>query len=265
VHVTETCDDDTTGDDGGEPGGARPNLVTNVSTTPATVPDVKMTTPINQDLAAANLLPAEHYLDAGYPSAQVIDEAHRRFGITLVTPALLDTSRQARAGQGFDKAAFSIDWQARQVTCPQEQTSASWSPARQHGDEVIVVKFDTATCRACPVREQCTTTRRGGRQLTLRPRELHEALQRTREEQSSQTWKAKYAIRAGSEPTMHQGVSSCGMRRARYRGLSKVTLQHSFTAVALNLIRLHDWRHQPLTKKARSASHLVPLHYALAA
>jgi transposase len=269
VHVTETCDDhpdNDAGDAGEDPGGARPNLITNVSTTPATVPDVKMTTPINESLAAADLPPAEHYLDAGYPSAQVIDEAHRRFGITLVTPALLDTSRQARAGDGFDKAAFSIDWAARQVTCPQEQTSASWSPAHQHGQEVIVVKFDTATCRACPVREQCTTTRRSGRQLTLRPRELHEALARAREEQTSQTWKTKYAIRAGAESTMHQGVTSCGMRHARYRGLSKVSLQHAFTAVALNLLRLHDWSTHPVAgSAARRTSHLARLNYALAA
>jgi transposase len=265
VHVTETCDDDTAGDEGEHTDAARPNLITNVATTPATVPDVKMTTPINEDLAAANLLPAEHYLDAGYPSAQVIDEAHRRFGITLVTPTLLDTSRQARAGEGFDKAAFTIDWAARQATCPQGHVSSSWSPARQHGEEVIVAKFDTATCRTCPVRQQCTTTHRGGRQLTLRPRELHQALQRARAEQTSQTWKDKYAIRAGAESTMHQGVNSCGMRRARYRGLGKVRLQHAFTAVALNLIRLHNWWTGPAPGSSRRPSHLARLNYALAA
>ena len=26
-----------------------------------------------------------------------------------------------------------------------------WSPARQRDTEVILVKFDTATCRACPL------------------------------------------------------------------------------------------------------------------
>ena len=57
-----------------------------------------------------------------------------------------------------------------------------------HGDtEVIVVKFDTATCRACPVRDQCTTAARGGRQLTLRPQELHQALARARAQQTAQT------------------------------------------------------------------------------
>jgi hypothetical protein len=73
--------------------------------TASTVPDVKMTTPIHRELARRNLLPAEHYVDSGYPCAEVLDQAHRQFGLTLVTPALLDTSRQARAGDGFDKTA----------------------------------------------------------------------------------------------------------------------------------------------------------------
>jgi transposase len=276
LHLTETCDNDTnanhSGDEPGHSGAAaddadrqRPNLITNVATTQSTVPDVKITTPIHRELARRNLLPAEHYVDSGYPSAQVIDDAHRVFGLTLVSPALLDTSAQAKAGAGFDKTAFTIDWQTRQVTCPQGHTSASWSPTEQRGTDVIVVKFDTTTCRPCPVREQCTTSARGTRQLTLHPRELHEALVRARTEQTSQTWRDKYAIRAGAESTIHQAVTTCGMRQARYRGLPKVTLQHSFAAIAINLVRLHEWWTSPPLAKARQPSHLTRLNHALAA
>lgn len=273
VHLTETCDTDTTGDTGpgGEDGQAdradrhRPNLITNVATTRSTVPDVKMTTLIHQELDRRNLLPAEHYVDSGYPSAQVLDDAHRIFGLTLVTPALLDSSPQARAGQGFDKNSFTIDWPTHQVSCPQGHTSRWWHPARQHGTEAIVVKFDTATCRPCPVRTHCTTAARGGRQLTLRPQDLHQALATARAEQSSDTWKAKYAIRAGAESTIHQAVTTGGMRHARYRGLPKVALQHTFAAIAINLIRLHEWWTSPPTQPGRKASHLTRLNLALAA
>ena len=281
LHLTETCDtandtgEDTGEDEGkpqpavhpepGQPDPRRPNLITNVATTEATVPDVKMTTPIHRELARRNLLPAEHYLDSGYPSAEVLDQAHRQFGLTLVTPALLDTSRQARAGAGFDKTAFTVDWQTRHVSCPQGQTSATWSPARQRDTEVIVVKFDTATCRACPVRDQCTTAARGGRQLTLRPQELHQALARARAQQTTQTWKSKYAIRAGAESTIHQAVTTGGMRRARYRGLPKVALQHAFAATAINLVRLHEWWTSSPLQSVRKASHLTRLGHALAA
>ncbi|MFE4416338.1 transposase [Streptomyces sp. NPDC056821] len=35
-----------------------------------------------------------------------------------------------------------------------------------------MVKFDKETCRPCPVRDQCTRSKTGGRTLSLQPREL---------------------------------------------------------------------------------------------
>lgn len=234
-----------------------------MATTASTVPDVKMTTAINQTLGHRGLLPAEHYLDSGYPSAQTITDACS-LGVTLVTPALLDQSPQARTGTGFEKNAFVIDWATRQATCPAGQTSTCWSPASQRGTEVIVVKFAAGACDPCPLRAGCTTAKRGGRQLTLRPQELHEALARARAEQTTTTWRDKYAIRAGAEATIHQATATCSIRRARYRGLPKVALQHVFTAIAINLIRLHAWWNTTPPDHTRT-SHLNRLHHALAA
>jgi transposase len=56
VHVTETCGDPA-GDDPDTGQAELPNLITNVATAPATVPDTKMTTPIHDQLAAKGLLP----------------------------------------------------------------------------------------------------------------------------------------------------------------------------------------------------------------
>ena len=120
-----------------------PNLITNVATTTATVPDAAMTAPIHQQQAAKGLAPDQHLVDSGYPSADIIVAAARLHGITLVSPMLLDHSAQARAGQGYHKASFTIDFDARQATCPQGVTSASWSPARQRGTDAIVVSWST--------------------------------------------------------------------------------------------------------------------------
>jgi transposase len=206
-------------------------------TTPATVPDVNATIPIHHRLHHRRLLPTEHYLDSGYPSAHTITTARTTYGITLVTPAPLDHSAQARDGTGFDKTAFTIDFDTRQVTCPQGHTSASWSPANQRGTDVTVVKFAARSCDPCPTRVQCTTAKRGGRQLTLHPRELHHALAEARTQQTAKGWQDKYALRAGVEGTIHQAVTVTGIRRARYRGLTKTHLQHVFSAIAINLIR----------------------------
>jgi hypothetical protein len=260
VHVSETCTDDS-GPDTPQP---LPNLITNIATTDAAVPDAALTTPIHESLARRGLLPEQHLVDSGYPSADLLVESADRYGITLVTPMLTDVSAQARAGAGFDAAAFQVDFDTRQVTCPQGRISASWSPAVQRGAQTIVVKFDTDTCRPCPVRDQCTTATRGGRQLTLRPRHIHHAVQQARTHQDTKAFKATYKLRAGVEGTIRQAIAVTDTRHARYRGLAKTHLEHVYSAVALNLIRLDAWFNDVPLDRTRT-SHLARLELALAA
>ncbi|WP_197085131.1 transposase, partial [Saccharothrix sp. ST-888] len=98
--------------------------------------------------------------------------------------------------------------------------------------------FARADCRPCPSRDKCTTAAKGRRMLTLRPRELHETVAAARAEQKTDTWQAKYTLRAGVEGTINQALDVTGLRRARYRGLPKTSLQHAYSATAINVIRL---------------------------
>ncbi|MDF2261552.1 IS1182 family transposase [Streptantibioticus ferralitis] len=270
VHLTETCDTPpatatatATATGGAGQGGRRPNLITDVYTTTATVPDVKATEPIQRALSERGLQPGEHYLDSGYPSAELIHAALTR-GTTMVSPVLLDPSSQARAATGYDKSAFHVDWKARQVRCPAGRISSNWNPVRQHGQNAIVVTFAKSTCSPCPHHTACTTARQGRRMLTVRPQELHETLTAARIEQKTETWKDKYALRSGIEGTINQALDLTGIRRARYRGLPKVRLQHAFSATAINIIRLHaHWSEQPLG--STRTSRLTRLSYHLTA
>jgi Transposase DDE domain/Transposase domain (DUF772) len=269
VHVTETCgttssssDSDGRGADAGE-AAAPPHLITNVETTDATVPDNQMTAPVHSRLAGRGLLPAEHYVDSGYPSAELLVSSLAGYGIALVTPLLADTSAQARAGAGYDRTAFAIDFGARQATCPQGQASSSWNPVTQRGTETIVITFAKSTCRSCPVRAQCTTSAAGRRQLTVHPRDVHQAQLAARAAQDTRNFQARYALRAGVEGTIRQGVAVTGMRHARYRGLAKTRLEHVNAATALNLIRLHAWWSGHPLDRTRT-SHLARLELALA-
>jgi len=92
-----------------------------------------------------------------------------------LTPMLADTSPQARAGAGCDRAAFAIDFGAQQATCPQGHASSSWNPVTQRGTETIVITFARGTCGPGSVRSQCTTSASGRRKLTVHPRDVHEA------------------------------------------------------------------------------------------
>src|ERR1022692_2220698 len=226
ARISETCCEP-------EPDGTReaPNLITSVATTEATVPDAAMTGPVHDRMAAAGLLPAEHAVDAGYTSADLLLDARAR-GITLLGPLLSGSPPQARSG-GYTAEAFTIDWDRQQVTCPQGVTSTGWSQVvQQEKRQAIVVRFATAACRACPARARCTTSRTG-RQLFLRPREIHEAVAAAQAGQSTQHWKHRYNIRAGVEGTMRQATHITGIRRARYLGLDKTRLEHNAAVAAV--------------------------------
>jgi transposase len=261
AHVSETCseaadDDPVTG----RP--PAPNLITGVATTQASVPDAAMTAPIHDMLDAAGLLPGEHAVDSGYTSADLLLAA-RAQGITLLGPLLANVSPQARTG-GYATDAFTIDWEHQQVTCPQGATSATWNPCSQRGTEAIVVRFTLATCQPCPAKDLCTSSSRRGRQLSLRPREVHEAVAAARATQTTSQWKARYNIRAGVEGTIHQATHVTGIRHARYLGLAKTRLEHNAAAAAINLIRLDAWwTGRPLDRTR--TTHLQRLHLTIAA
>jgi transposase len=267
LHISESCDaEPPTGPVGGADlvPEAPTNLITHVATTDASVPDTVMTEPIHQALAEREVLPAEHYLDSGYPSADLLVSSLSDYGVRLVTPMLADTSPQARAAEGFDRSGFTVNWPARTVTCPQGKTSACWTPASQRGTDVIVVKYAGEDCQPCPVKAKCTTATRGGRQLTLRPQPVQHALDAARAEQATTDWQTRYARRAGVESTIAQATKATDTRRTRYRGLAKTTLDHNVKAAALNLIRLDAWWNGDALDPRRT-SHLSRLELALAA
>lgn len=260
VHLTETCDNTNTSQDAEQP----PNLIINVATTHAAVDDSSMTMPIHHALAEHELLPGEHLMDAGYASAAHILNCHTQHEVRLVTPVRGDHSHQARSRNGYQRDAFAIDFDAKQATCPQGAVSTMWNEARYNGEDVVVVTFPASTCIPCPARAQCTTSKQRRRQLTLRPRHLHEALRDARAEQTTPEWRARYRHRAGIEATISQAIHLTGIRHARYAGISKVHLEHIFAAVAINLVRLDAWWTGVPVQRTRT-THLSRLGLTLAA
>jgi transposase len=235
VHLTEAC----------EPG--LPHLIVNVETTDATVGDAEMTNVIHQRLAGRGLSPAEHAVDAGYVSAGHILAARDDHGITLIGPVGADTT-QSQRDDGKEpllpQDAFTVDWDARKVTCPQGAASISWSDQRKpSGTPVARVHFALADCDACPLRPRCTKAAHGrwGRSLTLLSREQHEILTRQRAEQQTPEWKARYNVRAGVEGTISQAVRATRLRRTPYHGQDKTHLANVLSAAALDLIRADAW------------------------
>ena len=117
LHVTETCDPE------------EPRLITQVTTTEATVPDSNMTEAIQADLITRDLSPETHWVDAGYVNTDNLLSSQDK-GIDLLGPARGDSSWQARMEGGYDQSQFIIDWENMTATCPEGHQSMLWKEGK---------------------------------------------------------------------------------------------------------------------------------------
>jgi transposase len=200
------------------------------------------TEPIHQALTEKHLLPSEHALDTGYVDGPHLVSSSSQYGIQILGPVIVDPSWQGRVGQGFSVSDFAIDWEAHRVTCPQGKTSRKWKWAyNAHGGDRIHVEFGKKDCLACSCRAQCRTAQSNPRQISFHPQAQHEAIQSARKRQTTQEFQDRYAIRAGIEGTISQGVRASDLRRSRSIGQPKTHLQHIITATAINFSRILNW------------------------
>jgi IS5 family transposase len=127
---------------------------------------------------------------------------------------------------GFTRDDFTIDLQAKTVTCPAGHTVAI-TPA---GKAI----FDWR-CGPCPLRVRCTTAKRG-RTINIHPHEDQLAAARGRAadpagQASYRRWR----------PMVERSIAwlvAKGHRRVRYRGLARNQLGLSLRVAAINLRRL---------------------------
>jgi hypothetical protein len=150
-----------------------------------------------------------------------------RHGLTPMVKAQLPTAPGGR----FAKDQFRIDLQAGTVTCPARVT-APILPASRGGGRA---RFGAA-CSVCPLRSACTGSVRG-RVVAIHPREAELAADRAR--QRDPAWLADYrATRPKVERKLaHLLRRRHGGRRARVRGLVRVTQDFKLLAAAVNLAR----------------------------
>jgi hypothetical protein len=163
-----------------------------------------------------------------------------------LTP-MVKTQVPTALGGRFAKDQFRIDLQAGTVTCP-ARVSVAIRPARRGGR----ARFGVA-CSVCPLRQACTSSLRG-RVVAVHFHEATLAAARTR--QRDPAWLADYrATRPKVEGKLaHLLRRRHGGRRARVRGLVRVTQDFRLLAAAVNLARFatlglrsmaNGWQVQP--------------------
>jgi len=230
VHISETCDENSV------------HLITHVHTTPADVHEAMCTESIHKALTDKGVPPLEHLVDAAYVSAELLVRSRDHYGIDLVGPARINARWQTKVEGAYTGDQFTIDWEKREVHCPQGVVSKAWRDYNNaEGKPYHVVHFPKAACQDCQARALCTQTKQQPRRLHLHPRPEHEALQAARQRLKSEEGKRLYAQRSGVEGSLSQGVRAFGIRHTRYRRLAKTHLQQIVTAVAINLDRIAAW------------------------
>jgi len=201
-------------------------LIDEVAAGPANAPD--------RD-AAAELL-GEHAHSEDKPEVvgdSAYGDAATRAGLESAGFTVTAKCPPARNAKGrFPKDHFTVDLDQATVTCPAGQTAVIVPAARGGGRASF-----RPWCAACPLRSACTASRRG-RTIAIHP---HEAvLQRARAAQRDPAWQQRYKA---DRPIVERKVShftrrAWGSRRARTRGLARITTDLVTRAGALNWARL---------------------------
>lgn len=242
VHLTESCEDEL------------PHLITDIQTTAATTGDNDALPAIHQALERTGLLPDTHLVDTGYMEAKRLLESQDQYGVDLFGPIPGNHRWQFQQGDGFDLSHFQVDWHAQQVTCPHGKLSSRLRPSLDHrGNNVLYAIFRRDDCSPCDSLSQCTSAKNRRRSITLKPQPLYEALTAARAREQTAAFKVQYQQRAGIEGTLSQGVRAFGLRRSRYRGQAKTSLQHIALAGAMNLVRLSAWLTGTTPEKTRKS------------
>jgi len=175
--------------------------------------------------------------DTGYCTSRSITEAQNA-GIDLLMP--LPAQMLPQENKPYHCSQFRHDTQKDVVICPQGR-SLSFHHERLKREHKVKVYRNSAACKACPVRRQCTKDK-AGRAIDITGHE--QAVERHRRRMSQPEVKEHYRKRSATvEPVFGRIKQHSGFRRFTLRGVNKVRVQWSMVCSALNLRRLYTfWR-----------------------
>ncbi len=193
-------------------------LILACAVTPANRPELEAMPPIQDDIAALKRSLGELHLDRGYIASPVVTEVLDGGGLVICKPWV------PHNGDLFSKADFKLDLRSMTITCPAGETLPI--------ELGSTVSFPSATCRACPLRDQCTTSTSRGRQVSIADDELLQ--QRLRKLAASPTGRERLRERVAIEHSLAH-LSRRQGPRARYLGTRKNLYDVRRAAVVQNL------------------------------
>lgn len=165
--------------------------------------------------------------DSAYAGPDLIEDLEEQdYDVVAKVPAA------SNRGGRYTKDRFDIDLEAGAVTCPAGVTVSI--RFNRHGGGHAAFG---AACSTCPQRDLCTKAR-SGRKITIHRKEA--LLQRAKARQATPEWQHAYR---STRPKVERKIAhftrvAWGGRRARTRGVARVTTDAITRAAAVNLARL---------------------------
>jgi len=130
-------------------------VVCAVALTRANTPESAATLDLERDLKFQNIHLTELHIDRGYLSSRWVTQRDE-------TLKIFCKARPVRNSGRFDKNSFFLDGERYLISCP-NQVRVRFEPGK-------IVHFPQSECRICPLRADCTNSKRG-RTVSIHPDE----------------------------------------------------------------------------------------------
>ena len=228
VHVVESVDPEEPAKIKAEPG---EHFITEILTTEAAQDEMAgLAEALKRQQAHHEMKPEAMYADAGYVTQSTLAQAEGN-AMELLGPTRPDPHKGAYNADGFV-----VDVENQRAVCPQGKTSTQCSHIKDSYMGSEYYRFEWGSqCDSCPVQKQCTRAKSGRRILVVGLR--HDLVAKRRKEMKRPEFSQSMYPRNGIEGTHSELVRGHGLRRTKYRGLSRVSLSHYFMGAACNVKR----------------------------
>lgn len=134
---------------------------------------------IHQALAAKQVLPERHLVDARYMDGELLFGSQQNYGITLCEPLSSKNTWQAKTKGAYAIDDFLINCETEQVTCLQGKQRIRWYQGldKRNGNPLAFMKFAKDDWSACQQRQHCTRAETRPRSLAFKQEKKQQTLQ----------------------------------------------------------------------------------------
>lgn len=207
-------------------------VITAVVTQPAITSDHGSIQAVEQEWASQGVdKPEELYVDGGYTSGSVLAAAAAE---NREVHGPIQSAPQR--GNRFSAEDFDVKMDKRMAVCPAGHASTNCSRLEEATGKVSFrFEWNNSLCQQCPNAGRCLGVNQLHRTLTVG--DHHQFTQARRREMKTDAYRLRMHKRNGVEGTISELKRGYGLRRCRYRGLIKASLQNYLIAAACNIKR----------------------------